>query len=79
MDPIPTHRLLIYIPVSILPVARIAEHFGVLYNMPISQGTVCNMLERFASKAIPAYELIKTKVMGVDKTKMKINGDKNWF
>ncbi|KKX46977.1 IS66 family transposase [Sphingobacterium sp. JB170] len=67
-----------------MPVARIAEHFSTLYNMPISQGTVCNMLERFANKALPAYKLIKTKVMeasvvGADETGMKINGDKNWF
>lgn len=80
-----THAQIAYLHTrQYMPVARIAEHFRVLYNMAISQGTICNILGRFADKAVSAYELIKTKVaaaavVGADETGMKINGKKNWF
>jgi len=78
-----THAQIAYLHTrQYIAVARIAEHFRVPYNMAISQGTVCNILERFADKASSAYELIKNKVVaagvvGADETVMKINGKKN--
>ena len=52
--------------------------------MGISQGTVCVIIDRFAQKALPAFELIrqtvsKAKVTGADETGMKENGKLNWF
>lgn len=52
--------------------------------MPISQGTVSGILDRFAKKSLPALELIKqtvckSTVVGADETGMKQNGQLNWF
>lgn len=67
-----------------IPFARISEFFTSVCTMPISQGSVCAILERFAAKAEPAYRLIKkavgqAKVVGSDETGMKENGKLNWF
>ena len=67
-----------------LPMGRMAEYFNSVYNLPMSQGTICNILERFATNATAAYELIKKEVelsavVGADETGMKVNGKLNWF
>jgi transposase len=67
-----------------LPIERMSEYFNDTYGLGISQGTICNMLERFAQKATPAYNLIATKlgtsnVVGSDETGARINGKKGWF
>lgn len=67
-----------------IPFARISELFASVYNMPISTGAVCAILERFAIKSAPAYQLIKeavagAKVVGADETGMKNNGKLGWF
>ena len=31
-------------------------------NLTISQGTICNLLEKFVQKAQPAYDLIANKI-----------------
>lgn len=67
-----------------LPYARMSEFFNDFCNLPISQGTICNLLEKFAVKVQPAYELIaqkieNQKVVGADETGIKINGEKGWF
>lgn len=67
-----------------IPFARISEFFTSVCSMPISQGTVCGILERFAAKAAPAYQLIKTavgraNVVGSDETGANQNGKLNWF
>ena len=67
-----------------IPFARISEFLGSVYNMPISAGSVCAILERFATKAEPAYMLIKeaiseAEVVGADETGMKNNGKLGWF
>lgn len=67
-----------------IPFARISEFFTSVCSMPISQGTVCGILERFAAKAGPAYQLIKAavgraKVAGLDETGANQNGNLNWF
>jgi transposase len=61
-----------------------SEFFADFCNLPISQGTICNLLQRFAQKATPAYELIaakikQQKVVGADETGIKVNGKKGWF
>ena len=67
-----------------IPFARISEFFASACSMPISQGSVCAILERFADKAAPAYRLIKeavkkAKVVGTDETGMNQNGTLGWF
>ena len=67
-----------------IPFARISEFLTSVCSMPISQGTVCGILERFATKAKPAYQLIKTavgraNVIGADETGANQNGKLNWF
>jgi len=67
-----------------IPFERMAEYFGDVCNLPISQGTICDILERFAQKATPAYRLIGDKVqaghvVGSDETGAKVNGKNGWF
>jgi len=67
-----------------LPFARMSEFFSDFCNLSISQGTICNLLNKFAQKAQPAYNLIAQKletekVVGSDETGIKINGKKGWF
>lgn len=67
-----------------LPFQRMSEFFKDVCNLPISQGTICNLLNGFALKAQPAYELIaqkvcNEKVIGTDETGIKVNGKNNWF
>jgi transposase len=67
-----------------LPFERMSEFFRDVCNVPISQATICNLLERFATKAQPAYELIAQKVenetvVGADETGIRVNGEKGWF
>lgn len=42
--------------------ATMSEFFNDFCNMPISKGTICNLLEKFAQKAQPAYQLIANKI-----------------
>ena len=67
-----------------LPFARMSEFFADFCNLPISQGTICNLVEKFAKKALPAYDLIaqklkEEKVVASDETGIKISGKKGWF
>ncbi len=67
-----------------IPLERMSEYFSDVCNMPISEGTICDILERFAQKAIPAYNLIAkavetSKVVGADETGAKVNGKLAWF
>ena len=67
-----------------VPFARTSEFFASVCNMPISQSSVCAILERFSAKAEPAYRLIKeaireSKVIGADETGMNQNGKLGWF
>lgn len=67
-----------------LPYNRIAEMMGDVFNAPLSQGTVDNILQRLSLKATSVYEQIKLKVeqsdvIGGDETGIKINGKKGWL
>jgi transposase len=67
-----------------LPVARMAEMFEHILGLPIGEGSIINMIARFAQKADAVYEDIKSKVLeasciGSDETGCKVNGRKNWF
>ncbi len=63
---------------------RIAETMRDIFNIPMSEGTVHNMLKSLAQKALPIYEQIKqrvvqSEVVGGDETGVKINGKKGWL
>jgi transposase len=67
-----------------IPFERMSEYFRDVCNLPISQGAICDILERFAQKAFPAWQLISkevenSKVVGSDETGAKVNGKKAWF
>ncbi|MFH2142420.1 MAG: IS66 family transposase [Bacteroidota bacterium] len=67
-----------------IPFDRMREFFSDVCNLPISTGTICDILNRFSEKALSAYEVIADKVknsfvIGVDETGAKVNGKKGWF
>jgi len=67
-----------------IPFERMSEYFRDVCNLPISQGAICDILDRFASKAAPAYQLIakeveSSNVVGSDETGAKVNGKTGWF
>lgn len=67
-----------------LPYERMAEFFKHVMNLPVSQGTLNNIVHRFAQKASPAYNSIKAAIeqaeyAGSDETGGKVNGKKHWF
>jgi len=67
-----------------IPYNRIASMFSGLFNMPLSEGSVNNIINRFANRAQPFYEQIRkeieaSKVVGADETGAKMNGEKWWF
>lgn len=67
-----------------IPFARMKEVFKDIFNINISEGGIHYLLNRFASKTAPVYELIKqkvaiSKVVGADETGVKVNGNKHWF
>lgn len=67
-----------------LPFARMQEVFNDVFNITISQGGIHYVLNRFADKLTPVYNIIKqrienSKVIGADETGVKVNGDKHWY
>jgi len=67
-----------------IPFDRMREFFSDVCNLPISTGTVCDILNRFSEKALSAYKEIFNKVknsfvIGGDETGAKVNGKKGWF
>lgn len=67
-----------------LPFARMKETINDVFNIAISEGGLHCLLNRFADRATPFYEMIKHRVanamvVGTDETGAKVNGDKHWF
>lgn len=66
-----------------LPFKRMSELFSHVFNLPISQGSIGNLLQRLGNKSQVVYDAIqhyiaKSKSIGGDETGLKINGDKFW-
>ena len=78
-------NLVSYLSVSqYVPYNRIVSMLSGLFNIPLSEGSVCNIINRFANRAKPFYEQIRkdietSKVVGADETGARMNGDKWWF
>lgn len=67
-----------------IPFARMKETFNDVFGVPISEGGIHCLLERFAQKSAPVYQIIKQRVqqstvIGADETGVKVNGKKHWF
>jgi transposase len=67
-----------------VPFARLQNLFAQVLSLPISQGTVGNILERCAEKCDGVYQIIKaqiaeSQVVGSDETGAKVNGEKWWI
>lgn len=66
-----------------MPYDRISEYLKDAYNMPISQGSIKNLLDSFTEKSGLAYQRIKENiakavVVGADETGVKVDGEKFW-
>jgi transposase len=67
-----------------ISIKRIAVFMQNVFQLPICEGTIDNMLTRFANKITPTYNTIQeriaqSKVIGADETGSKINAKKGWF
>ena len=67
-----------------LPVGRTAELLGDFCGLPMSHGTIINILKGFTAKSAPAYGLIAQKVrgakaVGTDETGIRVDGNKGWY
>lgn len=66
-----------------VPYERMQELLKDSYGVKISQGSIDNIIKRFAQKGATVYDRIKAEVMrsevaGSDETGIKINGKKHW-
>lgn len=67
-----------------LPANRLKKLLKDVVNLPISEGTIFNVLESMSNKAKPVYQKIKraiesSKVVGGDETGAHVNKSKMWF
>jgi len=67
-----------------MPSNRIKKYLKDIMGVPISEGTIYNIIGSMGNKAMPVYEVIKekiaaSKVVGGDESGVKINGKKAWF
>jgi transposase len=67
-----------------IPYHRMKMLLKDLFGLPISEGSVDNLLERTAQKALPVYNSIQQKiqqseVVGGDETGSSFGGKKGWF
>jgi len=67
-----------------VPYQRLSEILSTCFGIPLSEGSIDNLISRLAHKAKPIYERIHdeiamAQVVGSDETGVKINGKKNWI
>ena len=66
-----------------MPYKRMKEFFTDVLHMPISEGGIANVLQRFVKKALPCHSAIKQRIdaasyVGTDETSMAVNSEKHW-
>ncbi len=66
------------------PYQRLAKMLSDVYSIPLSQGTIFNILNRSAERAMVVYSRIKdnvgnSRVIGSDETGIDVNGAKWWI
>lgn len=67
-----------------VPYARLKEMFTSVFGLPLSEGSIENLLNKGARKAIPVYNAILEQIKsanyaGSDETGAKVNGEKWWI
>lgn len=67
-----------------MPSNRIKKYLKDIMGIPISEGTIYNIIGSMSNKAAPVYEAIKgriatSEVVGGDESGVRINGGKGWF
>jgi transposase len=67
-----------------LPYQRLCQLFSDLFSLPLSEGSIDNILEDISQKSEAAYNEIqariaKSEVVGADETGCRVNGKKHWF
>lgn len=67
-----------------LPYHRLSKLFATVFNLPISQGSIDNLLTKASDKAQVVYEqirqnILQSSVVGSDETSAKVNGKKWWI
>lgn len=67
-----------------LPFQRMVEFMNDVFDLPISEGGLHCLLNRFTDKARYFYEEIKNRIeksesIGTDETGAKVNGKKHWY
>jgi transposase len=67
-----------------IPYHRMTVLFKDLFGLPISEGSIDNLLERSTERALPMYNTIQQKVqqstvVGSDETGASFGGKKGWF
>jgi transposase len=67
-----------------LPFRRMEEFMNDVFSLPISEGGLHCLLDRFTNKARFLYEEIKNRIeksesIGTDETGVKVNGKKHWY
>ena len=67
-----------------IPFTRMKELFNDVFALPISEGGIHYLLNRFSEKSSATYQNIKERVasstvIGTDETGVKVNGNKHWF
>lgn len=67
-----------------MPYHRIKVLLKDIFGLSISEGSIDNLLERTAQKALPLYNIIQqkiqqSKVVGSDETGASVAGKKGWF
>lgn len=67
-----------------VPYARLKEMFTSVFGLPLSEGSIENLLNKGARKAIPVYNAILEQIKsanyaGSDETGAKVNGKKWWI
>lgn len=66
-----------------VPYRRMKELFRDCFGIDLSEGSIDNIIGRFARKAAPVYGMIKaavsgSPVIGADETGAKVEGNKHW-
>ena len=69
---------------QMIPYQRMQEFFSHVLNLPVSAGTIYNMLQKIGQKATPLYAQIKERIsrattVGTDETGARVGGKKSWM
>jgi transposase len=67
-----------------LPYERMSKFFNDMFSLPLSGGSIDNILAEMSQKSEVAYQairerIIESEVVGSDETGCRVNGKKHWF